>query len=90
MFEGVAVAEGGVLHACAVVVDSVGGIAEQFGYLSAGVNAEANKGEDTQLGGHTLAGLGIDTLFGHQQGIEVGNEIAVEGEEGRTPPSHVS
>ncbi len=48
--EGVAVADGSVLDFCAVVIDGVDRVMEEFGDAAAVLDAQADEGEDADVG----------------------------------------
>ena len=82
LLECVARIDGFVAHAGPVVVDRGGGIVEELGDAGTFFDAEADEGEDAQLGGQLLFSLGIDSLFGAQQLVEAIYEVGEDSKEG--------
>lgn len=81
VFKAFAVADGAVFDSGSVVVDGVGTVAEQFGNLRAGVNAESDERENAQFGVQGVLLLGVDAFIGFEERIEFIHEIGVDGEE---------
>ena len=73
--------EGVVADAMTIVVDGLGGVVEEVGYLGDVGHAETDKGEDALLGAEDAAGGRIAMGLG-KQGVEVVDEGGVEGKEG--------
>ena len=50
-FEGAAVSEGSVLDFCAVVIDGVDGVVEEFSDTATILDSQAEESEDAHIGG---------------------------------------
>ena len=66
----------------AVVVNGGDGILEEFGDARAVSDAEADEGEDSELGVEVLAGLECDAVFLVEQAVEFLDEVGEKAEEG--------
>ena len=91
LLEVLAVAGGTILDAGTVVVDGVHRFVQKFGYLRRVFDTQADKGEDTDVGGEPVLLFGMNLQLGLEQGVEVvdegGEEVQEDGIEILIAPS---
>lgn len=73
--------DGAVAGLGAVVIDRLGGQAQETGDVVRVGDTEADEGKDTQLGGEMVLLRDSKTFLGAEQGIEVLHKAGKQGEE---------
>ena len=81
VFESVSV-DGAVAGLCAVVIDRLGGEAQETGDVVRVGDTEADEGKDTQFGGETVLLREGKTFLRTEQVVEIFYKVREEGEEG--------